>query len=311
MKSLRMWPGKLGAKNALSWLAAETRSPDTWLLILAVINWLHIWSLSKGDCNGVANPWFCDWVWYGAPNRLLLSALCLRIRKRGFTIIGFLCAAHLVAAQLFYLFNPHQFKMIWWLSREAGETTLPHIFQILLKHELVQGFLAALLVSYAFYLFFRHSSRNRLCTAFKYAASMGLIILLLGYSSNFISRSKAERRTAQWILHDVIKSSTLYGNFSQPEWNLLEESAERFTSVGATVLKIDSDDYKRILPWAELYESSFTGPFLISVGYEAESSSSIRNKSGRCLVLNFFGYTKILQKDSPLYWHMIPYLWPY
>jgi hypothetical protein len=312
MESLQAWKNKSGVKNTLGWLAAEARSPDNWLLILAVINWVHIWSLSKGDCNGVANPWFCDWTWYGAPNRLLLSALCLRIRNRGFAIIGFLCAAHLVAAQLFYLFNPDSIKLAWWLSDEAGEITLQQIFHALLEHELTLGFLAALLVSRAFYRFFRHPSRSRLFTGFKYAAAIGLTILFLGYASNFISHAKAERRTAQWVLHDMIKSSTLYGNCDQQEENFLEESAERFAGVGATVLKMDcGNDFGEKTPQGTVGWSSFPGPFLISVSYTAAASTGIKYSSGDSLILNFFGCTKILQKDSSLHRRMMPYLWPY
>jgi hypothetical protein len=94
-----------------------------------------------------------------------------------------------------------------------------------------------------------------------------------------------------------------------------EESAAHFASLGATVLKMACNDTLAMtrfeLPRGEVSWSIFAGPFLILVDYHYEASDIIRNKSGRCLVLNFFGYTKILQKDSSLYRRMTPYLWPY
>ena len=133
---------------------------------------------------------------------------------------------------------------------------------------------------------------------------------MLGYTSNFISHRKAEMLAAQWVLNDLIKSKTLYGNCSKPEWNWLEESATRFASIGATVLKMDCGNIGERVPWGEVGHSSFTGPFFISVGYMAATSDAAKYESGNCLVLNFFGYSKILNKDSTL-WRMIPYLWPY
>jgi hypothetical protein len=265
-----------------------------------------------GDCNGVANPWFCNWTWYNAQNRLLISAICLRSRKTVLVILGFLCSAHLLAAQLVYLFNPDEFNLIWWWGGESGGNIYWHLFWTLLEHELTQGFLAALLVSYILYRFFRHPFRNRLTIVFRYVVAIGLIILLLGYASNFISHGKAERKIAQWILIDIIQGPTLYGDCLQAGWDdWLTESATRFLSVGATVLKMDCGDIGSKVSWGEVGPSSFTGPFIISVRYMAVASDGVKAKSGDCLMLNFYGYTKILKEDSSLFRRMIPYLWPY
>jgi hypothetical protein len=299
-------------KKTFDCIIEEARSFDTWILILIVINWLHIWFLSRGSCNGVINPWFCDWMWYSAPNRLLVSALLLRSRRSWLQVIGFLISAHLLAGQLFFLFNPDEANLIWWWGGESGGNLLQHIFRTLLEHELTQGFLAALLVSYSLYRFFRHPFRSSLSRVFKYAVSIGLIILMFGYASNFISHSKAEMLTAKWILNDIIKGSALYGSCAEAEGTFLEESAIRFASVGANVLQFDcSTDLGKKVPWGEVGNSSFTGPFLISVGYASATSDAASYKSGHCLVLNCFGYAKILNNDSTLFRQMLSYLYPY
>jgi hypothetical protein len=197
------------AKTVLAQLTAEACSPDTWLLFLAVLNWLYMLSLYRGPyCGGgVADPWYCSWTWCSAPNRLLIAALCLRARKagiviskRGFAIIGFLLSSQVLAAHLFFFFNPDVMNRIW-LWEGDGARILQHI-RTMLEHELTQGCLAALLVSYALYRFLRNPSRSRLYLALKYTATMGLIILLSGYASNFISRGSAEKRTAHRLSED-------------------------------------------------------------------------------------------------------------
>ncbi len=308
----RQWFSKSGAKQVYARVVDQARFPDTWLLILTVINWLHIWFLSRGSCNGVVNPWFCDWTWYSAPNRLLVSALLIRSRRSWLQVVGFLFSAQVLAGQLFFLFNPDEANMIWWWGGESGGNLLQHIFWTLLEHELTQGFLAALVVIYSLYRFFRHPFRSPFSKIFKFAVSIGIIILMLGYVSNFISHSKAEMLAAKWILNDIIKGSALYGSCAESGGPFLEESAIRFTSVGANVLKFDCGiGIGNKVPWGEVGNSSFTGPFLISVGYAPATSDAASYKSGHCLVLNCFGYAKILSNDSMLWQQMIPYLYPY
>jgi hypothetical protein len=312
LKMLHPLQEEFKLRKAFEWAIKETRSFDTWLLILTVINWLHIWLLSRGSCNGVANPWFCDWTWYGAPNRLLVAALLIRSRRSWLRVVGFLFSAHVLAGQLFFLFNPDEANLIWWWGGEAGGNFWQHIFWTLMEHELTQGFLAALMVFYSFCRFFRHPFRGPFSKVFKFAVSIGIIILMLGYASNFISHSKAEKLTAKWILNDIIKGTALYGSCVEAGGTFLEESATRFASVGANVLKFDcSTDLGTKVPWGEVGNSSFTGPFLISVGYASATSDAASYKSGHCLVLNCFGYAKILNNDSMLFRQMLTYLYPY
>jgi hypothetical protein len=308
----RQWFGKSGAKQIYARVVDQARFPDCWLLILTVINWLHIWLLSRGSCNGVANPWYCLWTWYGAPNRLFVSALLICSRRSWLRIIGFLFSTHVLTGQLFFLFNPDEANLIWWWGGESGGNLLQHIFWTLLEHELTQGFLAALIVIYSFYRFFRHPFHSPLLKKFKFAVSIGIIIVMLGYASNFISHSKAEMLTARWILNDVIKGIALYGSCAEAGGTFLEQSATRFASVGANVLKFDcGTDLGEKVPWGEVGNSSFTGPFLISVGYASATSDAASYKSGHCLVLNCFGYAKILNNDSLLFRQMLTYLYPY
>jgi hypothetical protein len=249
----KQWFSKSGAKQIYARVVDQAHFPETWLLILTVINWLHVWFLSKGSCIGVVNPWFCDWMWYSAPNRLLVSTLLLRSRRSWLQVVAFLISAHLLAGQLFFLFNPDEFRLGWWWGGESEGNHLQQLFWTLLEHELTQGFLAALLVSYCLYRFFRHSFGSPFARVFKYAVATVLIIMMLGYASNFTSHDKAEMLTAKWILNDILKTSALYGTCSEAGGTFWEESAIRFASVGANVLKFDCGiGIGNKVPWGEV-----------------------------------------------------------
>jgi hypothetical protein len=293
-------------KALFRWLLEQVRSPDNWLVSMAVANWLHIFYLSRGDCRGIAPPWYCYWTWYGCANRLLVAALCVRFRRTWFTWAGFLVSAHIVASQLFYFVNPDEFSQMLSFAREYEAGVRRHFIEILFEHSLIQGLIAALIVIYAMKELKRRISGGRPVPAWSYAITLILLVISAGYLSSFISHGRAESETAQWLYRDVLQGGSLNGDFVRTDY--LKESAGRFTSVGAKVIKVESDKYQAP-PWGEVGPSYFTGPFLISVNYLLIAPQ--RYYSGKCLIINFFGLVKILDKDSLLWLQPIPYLWPY
>jgi hypothetical protein len=293
----------------LRWLAKQSRILDNWLLLLAIINWIYIFNLSRGDCRGFASPWYCSWTWYFAANRLLLAALCIRSRRTWLTVIGLLISLHVVAGQLFYFFNTDQFSQILFFARDFKTDFLRFMLLVAIEHELTQGFVAALIAIYASRQIMRSISGKRHYPAILRTVWVIILILTIGYLSNFISHAAAERATARWLYHDVLRGSSLYGDLQTTDY--LKESAERFASVGANVFKVESEKYLEMKPWAEVGPSNFAGPFFILVAYHFSTSDRQQSASGHCLVLSFFGYSRILDKDSSLFWKPIPYLIPY
>lgn len=294
-------------KKALIWLAKQGRFPDNWLLLIAVANWLHMWNLAHGNCRGVVSPWYCDWTWYGSANRLLFSALCVRSRRTWLGVIGFLISVQLVAAQLFCFVNIDEFSQILISAREFEKSFLWHLLEAMIEHPLTQGFIAALIAPYAMYHSVHRLFGRRPSPVIVYTIKTILLILFFGYLSSFISHGAAERSTARWLYRDILRSSSIYGDFTKSDY--FKESAGRFASVGANVIKVESNKYLEVEPWGEVGPSGHTGPFLISVRYLVIISNS--HKSGHCLVFNFFGFVKILDKDSSLYMKFLPYLQPY
>jgi hypothetical protein len=286
------------------WLANESHAFDSWLLIIAVLNWGYCSLLSR-DCRGIA-PW--DWhcwsqEWYAVWNRLLFAALCLRTRKTWICFIGLLISLQIVAAQLFYLINPDEV----WQKFVEGREYLGSLWRAVIEHELLQGIIAALMGSSALHQIMRRLFGNRPSRTFACAIRLIILILSLGHISSFISHAAAERATAQWLYRDILKGSSFYGDFLQYDW--LKESARRFESIGANVIKADSGESEKVKPWATVGPSAFTGPFLISVRYEFRTIAD--TEYGNCLVFDFFGFIKILDKDSQLYGRLVPYLFPY
>lgn len=286
------------------WLANESHAFDSWLLIIAVLNWGYISFLPR-DCRGIAPAdWHCwSQEWNAVWNRLLFAALCLRTRKTWISFIGLLISLQIVAAQLFYLFNPDE---IWQKFVEAREY-LGSLWRAAIEHELLQGVIAALIVSCALHQIMRRLFGNRPSRTYVYAIRLIILILSLGYISSFISHAAAERATAQWLYRDILKGSSFYGDFLQYDW--LKESARRFESIGAKVIRVNSGKSQEVKPWATVGPSAFTGPFLISVRYEFRTIAD--TEYGNCLVFDFFGFIKILDKDSQLYGRFVPYLFPY
>ncbi len=292
-------------RGALRWLSRQWPSWDTWLLLITSIYWIYRRQLTSADCFGVVNPWYCDWAWYCCANRLLLAALCLRSRRSWLEIIGFVTAAHVLAGQLFYFVNTDEFSQMALTAREIG------IVRAVVQHQLLQGAIAVLIAPLALIRFMRGLSRRSPLRLVTTAIKLGMLALLLGYLSDFLSHGAAETATARWVYQDVLKRSTLYGRFSNADY--LNESAGRFISVGATVLTLDSSQFLMIAPFAEVGPSSFTGPFLISVQYQwvLKTSASPDVRSGTCLVLNLFGFVRVVDRDSLLWRRLIAYLWPY
>ncbi len=298
--------GHSASKSLLRSLVQQAHCPDNWLLVISVANWLHIFYLSRGHCNGVANPWECDWNWYGCANRLLVAALCIRFRRTWLIWAGFFVSAHIVASQLFYFVNPDEFSQMLSFAREYDSGLVRHFVEILFEHSLIQGLIATLIVIYTMRELKRRFSGGKPVRALGYATTLILLLVSAGYLSSFISHGRAERSTAQWLYRDVLQGGSLNGDFVRSDY--LKESAGRFTSIGAKVIKVESDKYQTP-PWGEVGPSYFTGPFLISVNYLLVTPKSYH--SGKCLVVNFFGLAKILDKDSLLWLKPIPYLWPY
>jgi hypothetical protein len=289
---------------AAKWLANESHAFDSWMLLIAVLNWGYITFLPR-DCRGIAPAdWHCwSQEWYAVWNRFLFAALCVRTRKTWIGFIGLLISVQIVAAQLFYLFNPDE---IWQKFVEAREY-LGSFWRAAIEHELLQGVIAALIVSCALHRIIGRPFGSRPSLAFIYAIKLTLLVLSLGYISSFISHVAAERTTAQWLYRDILKGSSFYGDLREYDW--LKESARRFESIGANVIKVDSGESQEVKPWATVGPSAFTGPFLISVRYEFRTIAN--TEYGNCLVFDFFGFVKILDRDSQLYWRLVPYLFPY
>ncbi len=293
-------------KSLFQSLLKQARYPDNWLLIISVANWLHIFHLSHGDCRGIAPPWYCYWNWYGCANRLLVAALCIRFRRTWLTWAGFLVSAHIVASQLFYFVSPDEFSQMLSFAREYESGLVRHLFEILFEHSLIQGLIATLIVIYTIKELKRSFSGSNAVQALSYATTLILLILSAGYLSSFVSHGRAESATAQWLYRDVLQGGSLNGDFAKTDY--LKESASRFTRVGAKVIKVESDKYQTP-PWGEVGPSYFTGPFLISVNYLLITPKTYY--SGKCLVISFFGFVKILDKDSLLWLKPVYYLWPY
>jgi hypothetical protein len=290
----------------LKWLKKQIRCPASWLLLLTVINWIYYWNLGRGDCHGVYNPWYCDWTWYNLPHRLFIAALCLRCRPIVLKILGALCATHILAAQLIFLFNPFQFSIIRSMAPDDVPITLKIALEIFLNNELAQGIISFLLVVYALVRLARYASHNHCWTFLKYAANIGVVFLIIGYSSNFISYKKAEQQIAGWMLQDIFKTTTIYGDCTETEGiTFYMESASRFSHAGAIVKIIDCAEMPKA-PWGTIVNSLFVGPFFISSDYSAYTASG-KDYGGSCLTFNFFGYTKILDRDNFLWRKMLPY----
>ncbi len=122
-------------KRSLEWLRKQLLSSDTWLLIIAGANWIHLRYLASYGvyCSGgVVSPWYCDWTWFSCANRLLLAALCIRSRRTWIEILGLLTAAHVLAAQLFYVVSVDEFFKISSDIKEVG------IIEAVLHHTIVQ-----------------------------------------------------------------------------------------------------------------------------------------------------------------------------
>ena len=113
-------------------------------MVIAVVNWIHLRYLASYGvyCNGgVVSPWYCDWTWYSCANRLLFAALCIRSRRTWLEILGFLVAAHVLAAQLFYVVNVDEFSKISLDVKDVG------IIEAVLRHTIVQGCIAIIAYS--------------------------------------------------------------------------------------------------------------------------------------------------------------------
>lgn len=291
-------------QRASGWLSKHLRSSDAWLLIVAGANWIHLRYLAFFGvyCSGgVASPWYCDWTWYSCANRLLIAALCVRSRHAWLEILGFLMAAHVLAGQLFYVVNTDEFSRISLEIKDAG------IIEAVLHHTFVQGGIAAAIAIYALQRSVRRLRDGHWYRLVTTACKVGVIFILIGYASNFVSHRRAERATASWVYQDLLKSSAFYGKLSDQDY--LNESAERFNKAGANVLLFKTSQYPHALPFGEVGPSYFTGPFFISVQYEHANTEG--HWSGTCLVLNCFGYVRILDTDSSLWRRLIPYIWPY
>jgi hypothetical protein len=300
-----LWDNFLNKRVAIiKWLANECRALDSWLLVFAVLNWSYI-SFVPRDCRGIApSDWHCwSQEWYAVWNRLLFAALCVRTRRTWLGIIGLLISLQIVAGQLFYLFNPDEIWQKFVDAREYGGG----VWKAVIEHELIQGVIAALILSYAMHQIIRRLSVKRPALAFLLPIRVILLTLSLGYLSSFISHAAAERTTAQWLYRDILKSSSFYGDFV--EYDYIKESARRFESIGANVIKAASGKSQEVKPWASVGPSTFTGPFLISVMYEFRTIGD--TKYGNCLVFDFFGFVKIIDKDSQLYARWVRYLFPY
>ena len=292
-------------RRALEWLPKQLLSSDTSLLEIAVANWLHLryLALYGAYCSGgVVSPWYCDWTWYSCANRLVIAALCIRSRRAWLEILGFLAAAHVLAAQLFYVVNADEFFKISLDVKEMG------ILEAVFRHTIVQGCIAIIIVIFAAVRSIRRISGLRIYRMIATTSGIGAIVLFLGYASNFLSHAATETETARWINDEVLKRSSFYGK--TPD-GYLDESANRFANVGAHVLEFDSDRLFEKLPFGQVGPTYYLGPFLASVQYIYAFKDSKNLQSGNCLILNVFGYVKILDRDSMIWNRMIPYLWPY
>jgi hypothetical protein len=286
-------------------LLDEARAFDSWLLVLAVVNWIV---LSSFECRGIAPPfWYCYSAgWYRLINRILFAALCVRTRRTWFYAIAFLVSAQIVAGHLFYLFNPDEIALRFFV----GSQSLWDFIKAVLGHELLQGLIAFLLAAYALRQIMRRLPRLRWFWLSVYALRAVLIFLFFGYLSNFISHAAAEKTVAKWIYQDSLKGSSFYGDVASEDIHeLLRESAERFADIGAKVMKVQTGSFSQSKPSAKVGPSTFTGPFLIHVQYELQTSEN--SLDGNHLMFNFFGFVKIIEKDSNLDFKLLPYLWPY
>jgi hypothetical protein len=295
--------GVLTENRAVKWIIAEVRFPDNWLVLLAAINWVYIWHLSGGPC-GVAGPWYCSWIWYGTPNRLMLSALCFRSRRKWLEILGFLNAAHLLPVQ-FLLSGTDELKMSWITDHGYEIRGFQDLLRGIVENPILQGCIAAAFIAYPLSRFLRRQSNSRLSAASNYIVKTVLLISILGLASNYVSHVNAERAVARWIYHDVLKNSSPH--VSSDNWN---ESAKRFTGIGATVIKEDYDKLQETGPREDVGPSFFTGPFLLEVSYRLQTSDGSPYGGDNCLVLNFFGYTKILDRNSSLWRQISKCLYP-
>jgi hypothetical protein len=294
----------LTSKNAIKWLITQARSLDNWLVLLALINWLYIWHLSSGPC-GVAGPWYCSWTWYGTPNRIMASALCFRSRRKWLEIIGSLNSVHLLAAH-FLLSSTDELKVNWMTDQGYEIGGIQGFLHGFVESPILQGCFVAAFVAYPLFRFLRRQSNGRLSAALNNIIRTLLLVLVLGLASNYVSHVNAERSVARWLYHDVLKGSALHVNSSC--W---DESAERFAGIGATVIKEDHTKLEETRLWAEVGPSIFTGPFLIEVFYRGQTSEGSLYGGDNCLVLNLFGYTKILDRNSLLWRQILKYLYPF
>jgi hypothetical protein len=123
------------------WLANECRAFDSWLLVIAVLNWSYISFLPR-DCRGIAPAdWHCwSQEWYAVWNRLLIAALCVRTRRSWLGFIGLLISLQIVAGHLFYFFNSDEIWQKFGDAREFGDG----VWRAVIEHELTQGVIAVL-----------------------------------------------------------------------------------------------------------------------------------------------------------------------
>jgi len=195
-----------------------------------------------------------------------------------------------------------------WLVTDVERREV-RLVDAIVEAPLFQGMLAAIIVTYALVRAVRRFSGNRLPNAFTRPAFAVLLLIVAGYASNFLSHGAAERETARWIARDLLKGQTFYGAYSDSD--LMDESAERFRSIGTAVLRLPADRYYDSEPRAEVGPSYFPAPFLISVGYSCYASSPGPNLDGSCLVVNFFGFAAVVRRDSLLLWKLVPYFRPW
>lgn len=289
------------------WFAKECRDFHSWLLVIAFVNWVYISHLAH-DCRGIAPmDWYCSMPEsFNVLFRLLIATLCLRSHMIWLAAIGFLLSAQIIAGQLFYLFNSDEILLRFYEAREYGGSFLGAV----IRHEHMQGVIAAVIAFSAMRQIMRRLSGNRLYPAIVYSIRAFIVFLVIGYLSSFISHASAEKATAQWLYHDVLKGSSFYGDFLGDDFHAhVKESAERFASAGIKVMKVKPGELSDANPWAKVGPSAFTGPFLITVQYEFRTGE--KRRYGNCLVFDFFGFIKILDRDSRIGWDLVRYLHPY
>lgn len=124
-------------------------------------------------------------------------------------------------------------------AREYETGLARRFIEILFEHPLIQGLIAALVVIFAAGDLKRRLPEGRPVRAFSLTIGLILLVLSAGCLSSFISHGAAERSTAQWLYRDVLRGESLNGDFVGSDF--LKESASRFTSIGAKVIKVESD----------------------------------------------------------------------